>query len=142
MELSIYEILDKFKESSTRKSKVELLRRFGTSKTLRDVLYLTFSTHIQFYRTDAPPKYRPDTDSRPGMGWSNLGVELRKMYLFIKDHPSSRHLTNEKRDDLLRQLLESLEPREAEVVIGILRKNLPAVDLTAEIVLEAFGAVL
>ena len=140
MNTQIYEILDQFKAATTRQAKIYVLRS-NDSKTLRDVLSLAYSPYIQFYTTFLPKMYQPDTDSRPGMGWSHLGVEIRKMYLFVKDHPASSKLSFEKKEELLTQMLESLEPREADVVITIFRKEL-ASDLTKDLVDEAFPHLL
>lgn len=137
MQLGMYEILDDFKKATTRQAKIEVLRR-NDCKMLQEVLYLTFTPHIQFFTTEYPSGYKPDLDAPKGMGHSHLGMEMRKMYLFIKDHPASRNLTTAKRNELLRLLLESLEPREAEIVLCIFKKNLPAVDLNLSLVREAF----
>ncbi len=141
MELQMYEVLDLFKAAPTRQAKVEVLRA-NNSMVLRDVLYLTFHPSVQFFTTEYPKYYRPDRDAPPGMGWSHLGMEMRRMYLFFKDHPRSFHLSLQKREELLTQMLESFEPREAEVVIGMFKKNLPAVDLTKDIVQSAFPDLL
>jgi len=47
-----------------------------------------------------------------------------------------------KRKQLLLQLIESLEPREAEVVIGILSKDLGVKGLNYKFVKEAFPQLL
>lgn len=137
MQLQIYEILDDFKKATTREAKINVLRK-NDCVMLQEVLYCTFTPHIQFYTIDYPPGYKADLDAPPGMGHSHLGVEMRKMYLFMKGHPASKDLSIEKRNELLCRLLESLEPREAEIVISMFRKNLPAVDLNADLVREAF----
>lgn len=137
MHLAIYEILDEFKAAPTRSDKIRVLRE-NDSKALRYVLYLTFHPSIQFYTTEFPHYYKPNTDSQQGFSWSHLGIEMRRIPAFIKDHPTSIPLTAQKKEELLTQLLEALEPREAEIVIAMFRKQLPAVDLTQDLVNEAF----
>jgi len=51
-------------------------------------------------------------------------------------------ISKEKRKQLLLQLIESLEPREAEVVIGILSKDLGVKGLNYKFVKEAFPQLL
>lgn len=141
MNLNLYEIIDKFNAAPTRLEKIHVLRN-NDSKMLREALALTFASHIKFFTTFLPEKYVPDRDNPPeGMGWSHLGVEMRRMYLFVKDHPASKHLSEEKKTELLQNMLESLEPREAEMVIKMFRKEL-CQDLTADIVKEAFPGLL
>jgi hypothetical protein len=62
--------------------------------------------------------------------------------LFRKGDPSAEKLSNQKRKQLLLQLIESLEPREAEVVIGILSKDLGVKGLTYKFIKEAFPKLL
>jgi hypothetical protein len=77
-----------------------------------------------------------------GMGYAQLSVELRKLYLFRKGEPTAQRLTPRKQNEILLQLLESLEPREAEVVIGIFRKDQGVKGLDYKFVKEAFPKLL
>jgi predicted Zn-dependent protease len=62
--------------------------------------------------------------------------------LFKKGDATAEKLSDEKRKQLLLQLIESLEPREAEVVIGILSKDLGVKGLNYKFVKEAFPQLL
>jgi hypothetical protein len=62
--------------------------------------------------------------------------------LFEKGNPSAEVLTPQKREQLLLQLLESIEPREAEVVMGILKKDLGVKGLDYKFIKEAFPNLL
>jgi hypothetical protein len=126
MQLSLYEIFDLVKNASTENAKINVLRT-NVSQILKDAVYLAYAPDIHFFTISAPRQYRPDRDAPIGMGWSHLGIEMRKMYLFINDHPASKHLSRDKREELLVRLLESLEPKEAEVVLAIFQKTIPNV---------------
>jgi hypothetical protein len=78
----------------------------------------------------------------PGLSGTQLSTELRKLYLFQKGHPSAEQLTEQKRTQLLLQLLEALEPREAEVVLGIFQKDQGVKGLDYKFVKEAFPDLL
>jgi hypothetical protein len=71
-----------------------------------------------------------------------LSTEIRKLYLFKRGDDTAEKLTERKRNELLIQLLESLEPREAEVVIGIFRKDQGVRGLDYKFVKEAFPQLL
>lgn len=71
-------------------------------------------------------------ESPPGLSWSTLDTELKRLYLFQKGNPAAEVLTDKKRIELLTTYLESLEPREADVVIGIFRKDLGIKGLTTK----------
>jgi hypothetical protein len=51
-------------------------------------------------------------------------------------------LNEQRKNELLIQLLESLEPRESEVIIGIMRKDLGVKGLTYNFVKECFPNML
>jgi len=67
---------------------------------------------------------------------------LRRIYIVQKGHPTAEALTPKRRNELLIQMLESLEPREAEIIAGILRKDQGVEGLTYKFVKEAFPNML
>jgi len=64
------------------------------------------------------------------------------MYMFRKGDQMAEKLTPQKRNELLLQILESLEPREAEVIIGIFQKDLGVRGLDYKFIKEAFPELL
>jgi DNA-directed RNA polymerase sigma subunit (sigma70/sigma32) len=62
--------------------------------------------------------------------------------MFQEGHPTAENLTESKRNKLLIELLDSLEPREAEVVMGIFNKDQGVKGLTYKFVKEAFPNML
>ena len=111
------------------------------SKTLVDVLYLTFHPDFEWKYKEFPDNYRiPDT--KPGISICQLSTEMRKLYLFRKGDVAAENLTERKSNELLLQFLESFEPREAEVVIGIFKKDQGVEGLNYEFVKEAFPQLL
>jgi DNA-binding MarR family transcriptional regulator len=62
--------------------------------------------------------------------------------MFQKGNETAEKLGPEKRTKLLLELLEGLEPREAEVVIGIFQKNLGVKGLNYKFIKEAFPNLL
>jgi len=137
---NIYEVFDEFEEASSKQEKMKVIER-NLSKSLHDVLLLTFHPQYEWLVKDMPENYKiPDT--KPGISHCQIGTELRKLYLFQKGHPTAETLTPRKQNELLIQLLESLEPREAEVVIGIFKKDQGVKGLTYKFVKEAFPNML
>ena len=111
------------------------------SKTLVDVLELTFHPGIQWTVKSMPENYQ----IKPipvGMSYCQLSTELRKLYMFREGNPTAQKLTEKKRNELLIQLLESIEPREAEVVYGIFVKDQGVKGLDYAFVKEAFPKLL
>jgi len=137
---NLYEIFDEFEVAPTKKEKMAVIEK-NLSKTLVQVLELTYHPQYEWLIREMPEEYKiPDT--LPGISRCQLSTEIRKLYLFRKGDPTAEKLSEEKRKQLLLQLIESLEPREAEVVIGILNKNLGVKGLTYKFIKEAFPQLL
>jgi hypothetical protein len=137
---NLYEVFDEFEMASSKKDKMAVIEK-NLSKTLVQVFELAYHPDYQWLITEMPVEYRiPDT--LPGISRCQLSTEIRKLYLFRKGDPSAEKLTDQKRKQLLLQLIESLEPREAEVVIGILSKDLGVKGLTYKFIKEAFPKLL
>ena len=62
--------------------------------------------------------------------------------MFQEGNPTAETLTPRRRNELLIQMLESIEPREAEVIFGILCKDLGVKGLDYKFVKEAFPNLL
>lgn len=137
---NMYEIFDEFDMALTKREKMKVIES-NLSQTLVNVLLLTFHPEYKWKYKEFPEDYRiPDT--KPGISVCQLGTELRKMYLFREGDSTSENLSDRKRYELLIQFLESLEPREAEVVVGIFKKDQGVDGLTYDFVKEAFPQLL
>ena len=138
---NIYEVFDEFEVASSKKERMQVVEK-NLSKTLVQVFELSYHPQYQWLIKEMPENYKIPTDMLPGLSPQTLSTQLRKLYLFQKGHPSAEILTAEKRTQLLLQLLESIEPREAEVIIGILAKDLGVRGLDYKFVKEAFPNLL
>jgi hypothetical protein len=136
MQKNIYEIFDEFQAQKTKQGRIQILQQNATPHFLQLLRY-TFDPQYQFYVTSFPENYiTPDT--LPGIRYAGIESELRRVYLFLKGNPTADSLTEQKRNQLLVQLLESFEPREATIFINMMKKNLSVPYLTLSLVKEAF----
>ena len=137
---NIYEVFDEFEAANSKKERMAVIQK-NLSKTLVDVLELTFHPGIQWKIKSMPEGYQ----IKPipvGMSHCQLSTELRKLYMFRAGNPTAEQLSERKRNELLIQLLESIEPREAEVVYGIFVKDQGVKGLDYAFVKEAFPKLL
>lgn len=133
---NMYEIFDEVAKAKDKNEKILILRRNETM-TLRNVLQGTFHPAIEYNITKVP-YYKPD-QSPPGMGYSHMGAALDRVYLFVKGSKrADPNLTQERREQILIQILESLEAKEAEVFMNMILKKQKVSGLTADLVREAF----
>lgn len=136
---NIYEVFNEFKRAKTKQERVDVLRK-NESWALRSLLQGVFHPDVQF-NIDVP-KYNK-IDVPPGMSYEHMTSALHRVYLFQKNNPKTpAALTEKRRTELLIQLLESLEPNEAEVFVGMLRKDLKIPYLTTNLISEAFPGLL
>jgi hypothetical protein len=133
---NIYEVFDDFEAVTTKEERMAVIEK-NLSKTLVDVLQFTFHPECKWKVKEMPENYKiPDT--KPGISRCQLSTEIRKLYLFQEGHPEAEKLSPRKQNELLIQLLESIEPREAEVIIGIFKKDQGVKGLNYKFVKEAF----
>lgn len=136
MSINVYEILNEFSLRTTDQDRKNYILRYN-SHPFKTVLKLAFDPNIEFYYKEIPKDYIvPDT--LPGIRYSDIINELRRLDLFIKNTQRGNSLTEERRYILFLQLLESLEPEEAKVLINIMNKDLKIPHLTKDFILEVF----
>ena len=138
---NIYEIFDDFELAKNKKERMAVIEK-NLSQTLVDVLQLTYHPDYQWWVTEMPENYKIPTSNLPGLATTQLSTELRKLYLFRKGDGMGDKLNPKKRNELLIQFMESLEPREAEVIIGIFSKDQGVKGLDYKFVKEAFPHLL
>jgi hypothetical protein len=132
MRKNIYEVFDEFEKQNTKEDRIAVLAQNWTP-TLKLVLQLAYRPEVQWVHKDYPASYKKQ-DVVPGYSFASLDTELRRLYIFQKGNPSAEKLTLKRSEELLIVLLESLEPREAEVIMGIFRKNLGVKGLTEKFI--------
>jgi hypothetical protein len=133
---NVYEILKEFQSVDSTQEQKQILEQ-NNIYYFKQVLQYTFNPNYQFYVTEFPADYiKPDTF--PGIRLAGLESELRRAYLFLKGDPTADSLTEQKRNILLLQLLESFEPEEAVVFINMMKKDLQIPGLTESLVKEVF----
>jgi hypothetical protein len=133
---NIFEVFDEFELAKNKKARMDVIGQ-NLSKVLTEVLQLTFHPRYEWYIKEVPQGY-VIKNVPAGMGYAQLSTELRKMYMFQKGNETADKLTDKKREQLLVEYLQNLEPREAEVVMGIFNKDLGVKGLDYKFVKEAF----
>jgi hypothetical protein len=137
----LYEVFDEFEQAKNKKERMDVIGS-NLSQTLVDVLKLTFHPDFQWTVKELPENYRIPNDVLPGITFDSLHHKLKKLYLFRVGDPTAGQLTERKRNELLFQMLNALEPREAEIIMGIFRKDQGVKGLDYKFVKEAFPQML
>lgn len=138
---ALYEVFDDFEMAKNKKERMDIISK-NLSQTLVDVLKLTYHPDFQWKVKELPENYKVPTDMLPGITHDSLSRQLRRLYMFREGDFTSEKLTESRRNELLIQMLESIEPREAEVLLGIFQKDLGVKGLDYKFVKEAFPNML
>ena len=134
---NIYEVFDEFEEAKNKKERMDVIGR-NLSPTLVKILELAYHPQYQWKVKELPENYKIPNDILPGITYDSLNAQLRKLYMFRIGDETAEKLTERKRTELLTQMLESIEPREAEIILGIFQKDLGVKGLDYKFVKEAF----
>ena len=137
----IFEVFDDFEQAKNKRDRMEVFRNNFTP-TLIEVLKLTFHPDFQWKVSELPENYKIPSDVLPGIAYDNLNGNLRRLYMFQKGHPTAEQLTPKRSNELLIQMLESMEPRDAEILLGIFQKDQHVKGLTYNFVKEAIPNLL
>lgn len=137
---NIYEILQEVGEAASE-SDASLVLHYNQSYALKSVLKAMLHPQIKFLITSIPQYVK--SDAPPGLAHNTIHTEIGRAYLFLEGHPAAMKLTPKRREEILIQILESMESREAEVYGNMLLKNPSAYkNLTPEVVRKAFPDIL
>lgn len=130
----VFEILNEFEKQTTKKGRLEVLKTYGHVSALKDVLRGTFDDALQFTLPEGKPPYTPN---RPESTPSTLLREHRKFGYFVKGGSGDR-MTRFKVENMFINLLESIHPQDAEIILSMVAKKSPVKYLTKKLVQEAF----
>lgn len=119
----IYEIIKECKDVKNVKGALDIIASNSDNNILKQVLYYTYHPKAKWYVSEFPKDYK-QPDTLPGVSISNLYSEIRRLYLFQVGHPTADALNETRRNELLLQTLEGMEPEEAKVFVNIMKGDL------------------
>lgn len=129
-------ILEDISKTKSRTDKVMKLRQQGNNNALKAVLQAAFDERIVFELPEGEPPYKKSEDMIDNTG--GLYQEFRKFYIFTKNKRSA-NIKQMKREMVFIQVLESVHPKDAELVIAMKDKKIPYKGITKKLVQEAYG---
>lgn len=128
---SLSSILQEAAEQKSKVDKINTLKRYD-SPALRSIVAHIFDPRIKFMLPEGDPPYTPSQFDTAG----RLYVEIRKLYIWVQgvgpDMPAI------KREKLFIDLLESVDPEDAKVLLSMKDKKSPYKGLTLEVAMAAF----
>jgi len=134
---SVYEILKEVDSLPSEKEREECLRKHTTSN-LKTILDYTFNSKLIFDLPEGRPPYTPlrlgsDSEGR-------FQAEAKKLHIFLKN--SSSALSRFRRETIFIQILESIDPMDAELLCDIKDKKMPFKNVTKELVMKVYPTLI
>jgi hypothetical protein len=136
MKLSVAEILKKASEITDESQRIDWLRK-NNSVALESMLRGAYDPKIVWLLPEGAPPYKANdlVDQQ-----HRLYAEARKLYLFIEGgNPNLKQL---RREALFIELLETVDPDDAKLLLAVKEKHIPYPGVTKEVVAKAFPNIL
>lgn len=134
MKKGIAEILKEVSELQGRINKIEALKKQSDNITLLRIIALCFDPKVVWDLPEGAPPYKPLPKAHDAQGV--LYAESRRLPLFIKG--VNNNVKQVKREQLFTQMLESLDPEDAALLVAVKDKKMPYKGITLHVVKSAF----
>lgn len=130
---AISEVLQEVEDAPDRAHKIEILRK-NYKPAFNAIFESVFNPNVVWLLPEGPIDFTPSdlTDIE-----GRLYQESKKLYLFLQG--GNPNLTNERRVQLFIQVLETVTPGDAKLLLAMKDKKMPFESVTPELVNEAFN---
>lgn len=130
----VFEVFEELRQQTTKAKRKEVLLKHKDMPALRDVLRGMFDDTLVFLLPEGKPPYTPN---RPESTPSTLLRKHREFGWFVRGGPG-RDLPAFKREKMFIELLESIHPEDALLVLAMVGKKSPIEGLNKKLVQEVF----
>ena len=131
-------IFGEVEKAKTKDQKKETLIKYDNS-ALRELLRYAFDPNLKFLLPPGTPPHRYAGDTNEPNPTYLYGL-VRKLYLFVEG--GNPHLKQARREYLFIEMLESIHPSEAELLLQVKDKKVKCRGLTYNLVKNTFPDLL
>jgi hypothetical protein len=135
MQKPIYKMLEEIDKLSNQKEKVQALNAHQYRDVLANIINLALNPNIKWLLPEGDPPYKPCEFDAEG----RLLVELRRLYLFLEG--GNQNLKQTKREQLFIDILESIDPNDAKLLLAMKDKKLPFKSINKVLAKKAFPEI-
>jgi len=133
----VYEVLEQFEKAKDRKAKIQVLKQNDTL-ALKSILAGALDPKVEWLVPKGPVPYTANEEHNAP---SNLISKYKDFRYVVKGGPGER-IPSYKRESVFLGILESIHPRDAELVVKMINKEKPCDGMTLKIVKEAFPDII
>jgi hypothetical protein len=135
MPIAIYEILENTSKLKTEQEKIAFLQEHADNTALQTIIVGALVPEV---RWALPPGNPPYTPCDPVNSEGFLYSQAKRLYIFAE---GGSNLPNLRREALFIELLESVHPKDAEMILAMKDKTLPY-GITPQLINKAFPGLL
>lgn len=132
----VYKTLEAVAAAKTKEERIKILRD-RNSLELRDILNGNFNDKIKWLLPEGAPPYNPWNKDKSTAPLLALSKSTKRLAYFVQGGPGTKMLVA-KRERMFVDILESLDPNEALMLIDMKDKKLNYKGLTKKLVQEVF----
>lgn len=137
--LLIPEVFEKFESLTKKEEKVKLLKE-NNHPALQDILRINFDADVVSVMPAGAPPYEKD-DAPKGHSSSSL-FKLHKQFKYFFKGPFANQVKPIRREGIFLNILESIHPTEADVLVAAKDRKLKVKGLTKALIDEAFPGLI
>lgn len=136
--MGIAEILSEISKIKNFQERQNALASCANNRALIQILHAAFHPEVKFILPDGAPPFTKLEKSVDAQG--TLYREAKKLYIFIDGLAPNIHQL--KRETLFVQLLEALDPDDADLMLAVKDKQMPYKGITYDLVHSTFPGLL
>lgn len=134
----VFEIIESVSKAPKRADKIAILQQHQNVWALKDLLRGNYDDRVQWNLPKGSVPYTPAEErSVP----SNFMKQNVKFKYFVKGGVGDQ-MPSVKRERIFLDMIETIHPKDAELVIAMVNKNLKIKGLTKKLVEEAFPGLI
>ena len=137
MSLAISEVCDRLKAAKTKTERIQILKN-NDNPALRGLLRMNYDASLVLALPEGEPPYQKSTKPA-GFGNTTLKASVRGWYVFVKE--LSPNVRQSKRESLFINLIESLDSKEAQILLDAKDRKLD-LGLTKKVIDEVFPGLI
>lgn len=135
MNLSVYEMLENVDKQDTKQKKIDVLRSYSNVQALMTVLELALDEGWVWLLPETTPPYNPTP--READVQQVLKADYRRLQ-YLVNTPEGKQVKPLRRELMFIQMLESVDPSDAKLLLSAKNKKIPFKSVTKKLVMEAF----
>lgn len=134
----IAETLDRINKIRAKKDRIDELSKYNDNFPIKAILDIVYNPRIEFLLPETDPPYKP-VDAAHDVQ-NVLKREVRKLIYFINTE-QGKNLRPIKREQIFIELLESVDPEDAKLLLSVKNKKLPYKNITKDVVAQSFPGI-